>query len=229
MKNLAILNAGPFFSLSLGVLEIILTDVQSPNNETMAFVLSSMMELGKKAPDFKLLDTVSGKSLTLSQLKSDVATVIFFICNNCAFVHHINPKLVELANKYQALGMQFVGISSNDIKQFPQDAPVFMTQMAKYQKYPFPYLYDEYQEAAIDYGAECNLDFFVFDKNLACVYTGRFDMTRPSIQPATGTDLSAALDSILAGENVDSNQYPSMGSSIAWKRGVPRKNFEMYY
>ncbi len=204
-------------------------DINPAKNEAMAFVLSSMMELGKRAPDFKLRDTVSGKVLTLDKLKSDVATVIFFICNHCSYVHHINPKLVEIANKYQAQGVQFIAISSNDIKQFPQDAPVFMTQMANYHKYPFPYLYDEYQDAAISYGAECNLDLFVFDSDLHCVYTGRFDMTRPNIQPATGADLSAALDAVIAGEEVDPNQYPCMGSSIAWKRGVPRKNLEMFY
>ncbi|MDB2606616.1 thioredoxin family protein [Zobellia sp.] len=185
----------------------------------MSFVLSSMMELGKTAPNFKLPDVITSKTVTLNDLKSDVATVICFICNNCPFVHHINPKLVELANKYMALGIQFAAINSNDIKQRPEDDPVFMAQIAKYHKYPFPYLYDESQGVAMNYGAECNLEFFVFDTDFKCVYTGRFDMTRPNIQPATGKDLSAALDALLAGKEVDSSQYPSIGASIAWKEG----------
>ena len=195
----------------------------------MTFVLSSMMELGKKAPNFKLPDTVSGNVMTLSQLKSDIATVILFICNHCMFVQHINSKLVELANEYQRLGMQFIAFSSNDIKKFPQDDPFFMAQMAKYNNYPFPYLYDEYQDVALDYGAESNPDLFVFDGNLECVYTGRFDMTRPSVQPATGEDLYTALDAILEGKEVNPSQYPSMGSSIAWKRGISRNNMDMFF
>ncbi|CAM4374765.1 thioredoxin family protein [Zobellia nedashkovskayae] len=195
----------------------------------MTFVLSSMMELGKKAPNFKLPDTVSGNVMTLSQLKSDIATVILFICNHCMFVQHINSKLVELANEYQRLGMQFIAISSNDIKKFPQDDPFFMAQMAKYNNYPFPYLYDEYQDVALDYGAESNPDLFVFDGNLECVYTGRFDMTRPGVQPATGEDLYTALDAILEGKEVNPSQYPSMGSSIAWKRGISRNNMDMFF
>ena len=195
----------------------------------MTFVLSSMMELGKKAPNFELPDTVSGKLMTLPQSKSDIATVVLFICNHCVFVQHINSKLVEVAIKYQALGVNFVAISSNDIKQFPQDDPVFMAQMAKYHGYPFPYLYDEYQEAALDYGAESNLDLFVFDKELKCAYTGRFDMTRPNMQPATGSDLSRALDILVSGEKVCPNQYPSMGSSIAWKRGISRDDTGLFY
>ena len=61
----------------------------------MAATLSNMMELGTIAPDFSLLDTVSGKTLKLSELKSDVATVVVFICNHCPYVKHINSKLVE--------------------------------------------------------------------------------------------------------------------------------------
>ncbi|WP_276166701.1 thioredoxin family protein [Zobellia alginiliquefaciens] len=195
----------------------------------MAFVLSSMMELGKKAPEFKLPDVVSGELLSLEQLKSDKATVIIFICNHCLFVKHINSKLVEIANKYQALGMQFIAISSNDVKQHPEDTPFIMSQVAKYHKYPFPYLYDEFQDVALDYGAESNPDLFVFDHNLECVYTGRFDMTRPNIQPATGADLILALDRLLEGKSVCSNQYPSMGTSIAWRRGVHRNDNDMFY
>ncbi|CAM4322821.1 thioredoxin family protein [Zobellia roscoffensis] len=194
----------------------------------MAFVLSSIMELGKRAPEFKLPDTVSGELLSLEQLKSDKATIIIFICNHCLFVKHINSKLVEIANKYQALGMQFIAISSNDVKQHPEDTPFIMAQVAKYHKYPFPYLYDKYQDVALDYGAESNPDLFVFDHNLECAYTGRFDMTRPNIQPATGADLISALDTLLLGEKPNPNQYPSMGTSIAWKHGVHRNDDNIF-
>ncbi len=63
-----------------------------------------MMKLGTKAPAFSLLDSVSDKTVSLSEIKSDVATVVVFICNHCPFVKHINPKLVEVANTYKAKG-----------------------------------------------------------------------------------------------------------------------------
>ncbi len=176
-----------------------------------------MMELGTNAPDFTLLDTISGKTVSLSQLKSDVATVVVFICNHCPFVHHINSKLVEVANTYQAKEVQFIAISSNYIVTHPQDAPEFMTQVAKEQAYPFPYLYDESQEVAKAYKAECTPDFFVFDANLHCVYRGRFDETRPNMGQATGDELSKALDTIIKGQKVSSKQLPSMGCNIKWK------------
>jgi len=176
-----------------------------------------MMELGTKAPDFILTDTISGKKLSLVEAKSDIATVVAFICNHCPYVIHVNPKLVEVANKYQAKGVQFIAISSNDIATHPQDGPEFMKQVAEKLGYPFPYLYDESQEIAKAYMAECTPDFFVFDNNLKCVYRGRFDESRPKKGIPTGKDLAAALDAIIAGTKVNLNQHPAMGCSIKWK------------
>lgn len=183
----------------------------------MSLMYSNMMELGTKAPEFTLLDTVSGKTISLLQLKAEIATVVFFICNHCPFVHHINPKLIEVANKYQANGIQFIAISSNDVETHPQDAPELMSQVAKKEGYPFPYLYDETQGVAKAYKAECTPDFFVFDGSLKCVYRGRFDETRPGKAQPTGKDIAAALDALLAGKKVSEKQFPSMGCNIKWK------------
>lgn len=184
----------------------------------MSLALSNMMELGTKAPDFTLLNTITGEHVSLSALKSDKATVVVFICNHCPFVHHINPKLVEVANSYQAKGVQFIAISSNDVDNYPQDAPEYMTQVAKKEGYPFPYLYDETQEVAKAYQAECTPDFFVFDSNMECAYRGRFDETRPEMGQPSGKDLSNALDALLAGNTVNTEQKPSMGCNIKWKQ-----------
>ncbi|PWJ60192.1 peroxiredoxin [Dyadobacter jejuensis] len=176
-----------------------------------------MMELGAKAPGFTLPDTVSGQAVSLSEWKSEVGTVVVFICNHCPYVHHINAPLVALAHRYQQKGIQFLAISSNNVETHPQDAPELMTQVAAEEGYPFPYLYDQSQEVAKAYGAECTPDFFVFDKDLACVYRGRFDDSRPQKDEATGSDLSQALDAFLAGRPVSQEQHPSMGCNIKWK------------
>lgn len=184
----------------------------------MSLTVSSMLPLGTKAPDFSLPDTVSGKILSLQAIKSPVATVVMFICNHCPFVVHIQEKLVEMANVYQAKQVRFIAISSNDIENYPDDAPEKMKQVAVNFHYPFPYLYDESQAVAKAYHAVCTPDFFLFDSNLKLVYRGRWDDSRPSKDtPVTGKDLSAALDAVLAGKAVPAEQYPSMGCNIKWK------------
>lgn len=184
----------------------------------MARTPSNMLPLGTKAPAFTLQDTVSGKTLSLQKLKSPKATVIFFICNHCPFVAHVNPGIVALANDYQPRGIQFIAISSNDVANYPEDSPEKMTQTAKALGYSFPYLYDETQTVAKAYQAACTPDFYIFDKDLHCVYRGQMDDSRPNNTiPVTGNDIRQALDALLSDAPVSSTQKPSLGCNIKWK------------
>ncbi|MBK8986658.1 MAG: thioredoxin family protein [Chloroflexi bacterium] len=184
----------------------------------MAAVPSNMLALGTVAPDFVLPDAVSGATMALSALKSDVATVIMFICNHCPYVKHINKELARLGADYQPKGVAFVAISSNDVAAYPADAPDQMRIVAEEQGYSFPYLYDEDQSVAKAYQAACTPDFYIFDGELKLVYRGQLDDARPRNDvPVTGRDVRAALDAILAGEPVAVEQRPSIGCNIKWK------------
>ena len=159
----------------------------------MAATPSTMIPLGSSAPNFTLLDTISGELKSLQDFQSEKATVIFFICNHCPFVIHINEELVKLANDYIPKEVSFIAVSSNDITNYPADSPQKMTETAKAENYPFPYLYDETQEVAKAYKAVCTPDFFVFDKDLKCRYRGQLDDSRPSNGlPVTGKDIRNA-------------------------------------
>ena len=184
----------------------------------MAMTPSSMVALGTRATDFTLFNTVDSSRVSLNDLKSEYATVIMFICNHCPFVKHVNSELVRLANDYMPKGISFVAISSNDIKSHPEDSPENMKLYAERLGYPFAYLYDETQEVAKSYSAECTPDFFVYDKELTLVYRGQLDDSSPSNgKPLTGNDIRLALDAVLEGNAVDSNQMPSIGCNIKWK------------
>lgn len=185
----------------------------------MALTPSSMLPLGTLAPAFELLDVRTDKKVSLEQLKSTTATVILFICNHCPYVKHIQAKLVEVAKKYQALKINFIAISSNDVTEYPADSPEKMREEATQHHYTFPYLYDETQTVAKAYQATCTPDIYVFDDKLACVYRGRFDESTPGNEaPVTGQDLTAALDAILSGNKVSAEQKPSIGCNIKWKK-----------
>ena len=185
----------------------------------MALTESKMLSLGTVAPAFNLPDTVSGKTMSFDDIKSDVATVVMFTCNHCPYVIHVNEELVRLAKEYQESGISFVAISSNDVENYPQDSPEKMTQLAAEVGYTFPYLYDESQEVARAYDAACTPDFYVFDGNARLVYRGQLDGSRPgSGIPLTGTDLRAALDAVLVNRPVNPMQRPSAGCGIKWKK-----------
>lgn len=184
----------------------------------MSLTASNMLPLGTVAPDFTLYDTVSGDELSLFELHGDVATVIFFICNHCPFVIHVNKELISIATNYADKNVSFIAISSNDVKNYPDDAPYLMRKRAEELQYPFPYLYDETQSVAMAYDAACTPDTYIFDKNLKLAYRGQLDDSRPENGiPLSGSDVRHALNCLIEDKDNSTAQKPSMGCNIKWK------------
>ena len=184
----------------------------------MSLTPSNMLPLGTKAPEFSLLDTVSGNTYNLNTLKGLKATVILFICNHCPFVKHVNAQLAQLAKDYKSKGVNLVAISSNDAENYPEDGPGLMKQNAIENDFIFPYLYDQTQKVAKDYDAACTPDIYAFDAALKLVYRGQLDNSRPGNGiPATAEDLRHALDCVLEDKDNTQTQKPSMGCNIKWK------------
>ncbi|MCF6222384.1 MAG: thioredoxin family protein [Flavobacteriaceae bacterium] len=179
---------------------------------------SNMLPLGTKAANFLLLNTVNDQYQSLQELRGKKATVIFFICNHCPFVIHVNQELVKIANNFKEHDVSFIAVSSNDVINYPQDAPVLMKKYALALKYPFPYLYDESQDIAKAYAAACTPDTYVFNNDLELVYRGQIDDSRPGNQiPVTGKDLRMTLQNVLDGVKISTHQRPSIGCNIKWK------------
>jgi len=186
----------------------------------MSAVNSTMLELGTKAPKFSLPDTVTGKEMTLKDYRGNRALVVMFISNHCPYVKNIKEGLVEYAKDYLPKGVAIVAICSNDVEKYPDDSPQKMKEEAAKYGYPFPYLYDETQEVAKAYRAACTPDIFLFDEKHELAYRGQFDDSRPgNNKPVTGKDLRDATDKVLAGEEVQEDQIPSIGCNIKWKKG----------
>ncbi len=183
----------------------------------MVKTASTMLPLGTKAPDFSL-PNVDGTNVSLSDVSGGTGLLVVFMCNHCPFVVHLREALASFAVDYQKKGLSVVGISSNDVSTHPDDSPEKMVEEAKSAGYTFPYLYDESQEAAKAYRAACTPDFFLFDRDLALIYRGQFDDSRPGNGvEVTGADMRAACDAVLADEAVSTQQKPSIGCNIKWK------------
>ncbi len=185
----------------------------------MVKTASTMLPLGTAAPDFSLLDT-EGKTVSLSDYADAPVLLVIFMCNHCPFVKHLADGLAKLAREYQPPGVAVVGINSNDVENYPDDAPAKMAEEVGQRGYTFAYLYDETQKVAKAYRAACTPDFYVFDGDRRLVYRGQMDSSRPgSGVEVTGEDLRAALDAALAGQPVAEEQRPSIGCNIKWKAG----------
>ena len=184
----------------------------------MARTPSNMLDLGTTAPYFTLQNTIDGTSYSYADVHGKSGTVVMFICNHCPYVKHVFDGITSLANDYQSKGIGFVAISSNDVENYPDDAPELMQQTAKEQGFTFPYLYDETQDVAKAYDAACTPDFYLFDADQLLVYRGQMDDSRPKNDiPVTGNDLREALDALLSGASINPIQKPSLGCNIKWK------------
>lgn len=186
----------------------------------MAAVNSTMLPLGTVLTEFTLTDAVSGKPVTLSTYRGGKPVLLAFICNHCPFVVHLRSGLAKLGAEAQRKGVAVIGISSNDVENYPEDGPGKMKEEAKRAGYTFAYVYDESQRVAKAYRAACTPDFFLFDAAGKLYYRGQFDGSRPSNKlPVTGSDLMGAIDSMLAGKPSPATQHPSIGCNIKWKSG----------
>jgi len=191
----------------------------SLEEQLMAKTLSTMLDLGTRAPDFGL-PNVNGETVRRDDFRGKKGLLVVFICNHCPYVKHIAHKFAEVAKEFQKGGLAVVAISSNDVANYPDDTPDKMKTFAKESGFTFPYLYDESQAVAKAYRAACTPDLFLFDGDFKLVYRGQFDASRPGNNvPVTGQDLVAAVDKLLSGKAIPAEQTPSMGCNIKWKSG----------
>ena len=179
-----------------------------------------MLPLGVSAPAFNLTDVVSGDSISLDTFTGKTALLVMFISVHCPFVKHVQTQLAQIGKDYASQGLGVVGISPNDIEKYPDDAPEHLQALAHAEGFNFPLCCDPSQAVAKVYTAACTPDFFLFDSQRHLAYRGQLDDSRPSNgKPVTGQDLRHAIESLLAGKEVDPNQRPSIGCNIKWIEG----------
>jgi peroxiredoxin len=182
----------------------------------MARTPSNMLDLGTLAPPFKLKDVSTGEIVN-EKLGQEKGLCLIFMCNHCPFVIHVIEELVRITNDFNG-EIKFVAISSNDVENYPQDSPEKMKVFKQENGMNFPYLYDEDQSIAKAYDAACTPDFYLFDKELSLAYRGQMDDSRPGNEaPINGKDLRMAINQLINGENISSEQKPSVGCNIKWK------------
>lgn len=184
----------------------------------MALLETPLCDFGKKAPDFNLLG-VDGKQWTLAECMGEKGLLVMFICQHCPYVQAIHERILRDTHELKALGINSVAIMSNDPADYPDDCYENMQRVAKEFAYPFPYLYDETQTVAKDYGAVCTPDFFGYNADFELQYRGRLDASRKETAPPdTIRDLFEAMKQIAATGKGPTQQIASMGCSIKWRQ-----------
>lgn len=174
------------------------------------------LKIGDKAPDFSL-PGVDGKAYSLSDLKSKKILVVVFMCNHCPYVQAYIERIKSVQSDYGIKGVEVIGINSNDEVNYPDDSFEKMIDFNKARKLNFPYLRDEEQDAATNYGAQCTPEVFVFDGERKLRYHGRIDDNYKDEKAVNTYDLRNAINSLMHNQKVVIELTPAVGCSIKWR------------
>ena len=182
----------------------------------MSLTKTPICNFGEEAKDFKLIST-ENKKVSLDDIKGKNGILIMFICNHCPYVKAVINDIVEDAKYLESLEIKSTAIMSNDVKNYPEDSFDNMIAFSKSNNFSFPYLFDETQDVAKNYGAVCTPDFFGYNKNLELQYRGRIRELK-NLKPVRegDSDLKIAMKLIAETGNGPKNQVPSMGCNIKW-------------
>jgi peroxiredoxin len=173
-------------------------------------------DFGWKARDFDL-PGVDGKRYNLANARGRNGLLVMFICNHCPYVKSIRERIIRDTRELQQHGINSIAIMSNDPADYAEDSFDNMKAIAQQYGYPFPYVWDETQQIAKDYGAVCTPDFFGFNASLELQYRGRLDASRKEAVADAPRDLFNAMLQVARTGQGPREQIASMGCSIKWK------------
>lgn len=185
----------------------------------MVSLETPVCEFDKPVVDFSL-PGVDGKIWTPAATRGEKGLLVMFICNHCPYVKAIRDRLVRDTSELMQYGINSVAIMSNDPAEYEEDSFENMKRVAQEFSFPFPYLMDETQQVAKDYGAVCTPDFFGYNGSMQLQYRGRLDASRKQAAAAdVKRDLFDAMVQVAETGRGPAEQIPSMGCSIKWKEG----------
>lgn len=176
-------------------------------------------EVGDEVVDFKLKN-IDGKLMSLSALEKAEGVIVVFTCNTCPFSIAYEDRIVALDKKYKNVGYPVVAINPNDVVKKPGDSFENMKKRAEEKGFTFPYLYDETQEVAKQFGATRTPHVYILkkeDKSLKVAYIGAIDNNSRDAKKVTERYVENALNDLLSGKSPNLNNTKAIGCSIKWK------------
>jgi len=181
-------------------------------------LFSKELEIGSSMPlmDHQLSD-ISGKSLSLKDIKGKEGTLVIFSCNTCPWVIRWEDRYVTIADAYATKGIGIIAVNSNEDRFDGDDSMDEMIQHAKENGYNFPYAQDPGSKLAYAFGATKTPHIYLFDNDDKLVYRGAIDDNAKSAKKVEQTYLADAIDALLAGEDISKKTSKALGCSIKFK------------
>lgn len=176
------------------------------------------LNVGDKAALFALKN-VNGKTVSLADY--DKGAIVVFTCNHCPFAKKYEDRINALNRKYAELGYPVIAINPNDAAVYPEDSYKNMIVRAREKGFSFPYLLDDTQETARQYGATKTPHVFVLQKSGAdfvVKYIGAIDDNTDDASAVKEKYVENAVNALLEGKAVSVTTTKAIGCTIKWKK-----------
>lgn len=177
---------------------------------------NAVLSIGDKAPDWKDLPGTDDKEHSLADFADKDILVVVFTCNSCPYAVDYEDRLVAFT-KEMTESKASVGLVAINVNKIEEDKLSAMKKRAEAKHFNFPYIFDESQKVAKDYGAVRTPEFFVFNKDRQLIYTGAMDDS-PDGKKITKDYLREAITAITSGKKIETEETPPVGCGVRFDR-----------
>ncbi len=177
-------------------------------------------KVGDTVKDFKLKN-IDGKFISLSEFDDAKGFIVIFTCNQCPYAKAYESRVLALDRMYKEKGYPVIAINPNDPVAVPDDSFESMVQNARKKGFTFPYLIDETQQVARQFGAARTPHVYVLNKateGYEVAYIGAIDDNTEDAGNVKHTYVEDAVNALLNGKNVSVPETKAVGCTIKWKK-----------
>lgn len=177
---------------------------------------NQVLSIGDKAPEWKELPGVDGRKYSTADFKKKDVLVVVFTCNSCPYAQDYEDRIVAFAKQHVTDDSK-VGLVAINCNKIDEDLLPAMQAKAKEKKFNFPYLFDETQKIAKDFGATTTPEFIVLNRERKVVFMGSMDDS-PDAKKATRNYVSEAVTAALADKLPEKKEAVPIGCLIRFER-----------
>ena len=158
--------------------------------------------------DYKMKD-VSGKEISLNEIKTQKGLLVIFSCNTCPYVKLSAGRIKEYSDYCQANSIGCAIVNSNEAQRNEDDSFAEMVKYYASQQLKCAYTVDEKSQLANAFGATRTPQCFLFNTT-GLIYKGAIDDNVKDPAAVKDHYLKSALTSLLKNEAPKTQQTKSM-------------------
>jgi peroxiredoxin len=177
---------------------------------------NDVLSIGDQAPVWTKLPGIDGREHSLADLAEKQIVVVVFTCNSCPIAVDYEDRIIAVAKEFAGPDGKVALVAIN-VNRIPEDSLEKMKERAEKKGFPFPYLYDESQQIARQYGANFTPEFFVLDRDRKVVYMGGLD-DNSNPDKVTVSYLKPAIEAALAGRQLETTETVARGCRVRYAR-----------